>query len=280
MEQFKKIRLLTDFSEVSENALEYTILMAKKMGLEVEIMHIVNTPMNWVKLTLEQEKLYPELQLEISKAKNNLNIIAHKFADKNITAFQNLIFNMGIENIPKYIEDDTESLLVMGSHGASGIKEFALGSNAQKVIRKANCPVLIVKNRPKEPNLKHITFASTFNDNQHKVFKKIHAFSNLLNLKLSLLYINTPYNFKETEEIDGMLNTFCEHCDEKNCNKLTYNAFNEERGLKAFAQKSQIDILAMATEGRSTFAQLFSPSVTESIINHLDIPVLSIRSQH
>lgn len=280
MEKLNKIRLLTDFSEVSENAVDYAILMAKKMALELEIMHIVNTPLDWVELTLEQENLYPEIKAEINQAKNKLNSLAHKFENNGIRTFQNLIFNIGVENIPKYIKEDKNSLLIMGSHGASGIKEHTIGSNAQQVIRKANCPVLIVKNKPTKPNLQQITFASTFDDQQHSAFKKIHSFSKLLDLKLALLYINTPYNFKETADIEHMLNTFCEHCEEKNCDKITYNAYNEERGLKAFTQETQIDILAMATEGRSSFIQLFSPSLTESIINHLDVPVLSIGIHH
>ena len=279
MEKFNKIRLLTDFSEISENATDYAFLIAEKTKLEVEVMHIVNTPLDWVKLNLEQEKLYPEIQSEIKRAKNNLHSLIQKFEKKGLAAHQNLIYNVGVENIPKYLAGDEHSLLIMGSHGASGIKEYTLGSNAQKVIRKYSCPVLIVKNKPKQSDLQYITFASTFDKHQHDAFKKIHSFSSLLNLKLLLLYINTPYNFKETEDIENMLNTFCKYCEEKKCDKLTYNAYNEERGLKAFTQKPKIDILAMATEGRSSLAQLFSPSLTERMINHLDIPVLSYRNQ-
>ena len=273
---FNKILLLTDFSDVSENATTYAMIIAKKTKAEVEIMHIVNTPIDWVKISLEKEKLYPETKAEIIKAKNNIHNLVSTFHKNGITAIQNLVFNVGVENIPQYIDNATIDIVIMGSHGANGIKEFTLGSNAQKVIRKAKVSVLIVKNKPAKTEFSSIVFASTFGKNQFEPFQKIRSFSDLLNVELHLLYINTPYNFKETKEIEGLLNTFCEDCEKKACKKHSYNALNEERGIKDFMSTAQIDIFAIATEGKPTVTQLFSHSLTESIINHLDIPVLSI----
>lgn len=279
MEKYNKIKLLTDFSEISENATDYAFLIAEKTKLEVEVTHIINTPLDWIKLNLEQEKLYPETQSEINIAKNNLHSLIQKFEQKGITAHQDLIFNVGVENIPKYIAGDQDSLLIMGTHGASGIKEYALGSNAQKVIRKADSPVLVVKRKPEQEDISKIVLASMFDENQHQAFKKFHLFSNILKLKYALLYINTPYNFKETPDIDNLLSNFCKLEHVEDCQSFIYNALNEERGLKGFMENKEFDILAMATEGRSSLAQLFSPSLTERIINHLDIPVLSFRNQ-
>jgi len=169
-------------------------------------------------------------------------------------------------------------MIIMGSHGANGIKDFTLGSNAQKVVRKTKVPVLVVKNKPIKTEISSIIFASTFDKNQLDPFQKIRSFSDLLNAELHLLYVNTPYNFKETNEIEGLLQTFCVNCEKKACKKHSYNALNEERGIKEFMSTAQIDIFAIATEGKSALMQLFSPSLTESIVNHLDIPVLSIHT--
>lgn len=153
-----------------------------------------------------------------------------------------------------------------------------MGSNAQKVLRKSTFPILIVKNKPKKSELSTIAFASTFDENQFEPFQKIRSFSDILDTELHLLYINTPNNFKETKDIEILLHSFCESCEKKGCKKHTYNAFNEERGIKEFMKDKPIDIFAIATEGRSSFAQLFSPSLTETIVNHLDMPVLSIHT--
>ena len=279
MEKFNKIRLLTDFSQISENATDYAFLIAEKSKLNVEVIHIVNTPLDWVKLNLEQEKLYPEIQSKINDAKNNLHSLIQEFEKKGIKAYQKLIYNVGVENIPKYIAGAEKSLLIMGTHGSSGVKEYALGSNAQKVIRKADSPVLVVKNKPPKKEVSKIVFASSFDEHQHKAFQKFLSFSNALSLEYALLYINTPYNFKETPDIEKMLGDFCKLQKMEDCKSFVYNSLNEERGLQSFMENSEFDILGMATEGRTSFAQFFSPSLTESIINHLDIPVLSYRNQ-
>lgn len=278
MKHFNKILLLTDFSEVSKNAMEYALLIAKKTNAEIEVMHIITTTIDWVNISMEQEKLYPETITVIITAKNKMSEMLAVFKKNGIDAKESIVFNVGVENIPQYIAQKSIDLVILGSHGASGIKEFTLGSNAEKVVRHSKFPVLVVKNKPVKSQLSTIAFASNFNENQLDSFQKIHNFSKLLNTELYLLYINTPYNFKETHSIDRMLHSFYENCKEKTCKKHIYNAFNEERGVKEFIKENPIDIFAIATQGRSSFVQLFSPSLTENIINHLDIPVLSIHT--
>ena len=93
--------------------------------------------------------------------------------------------------------------------------------------------------------------------------------------QLHLIYINTPYNFRETAELEKRLDELCKYC-KNTCIKHTYNALNEERGLRYFMKKNKVDLFSIATAGKSGFAQFFSPSLTEHLITHLEIPVLSI----
>lgn len=123
MKPINKILLLTDFSEVSENAKEYALLIAKKANAEVKIMHMINTPIDWVKISLDEEKLYPETKAEIIKAKNTIKELLIEFKNKGVTATQSIVFNVGVEDIPQYIESESIDLVIMGSHGANGIKE-------------------------------------------------------------------------------------------------------------------------------------------------------------
>ena len=196
------------------------------------------------------------------------------FLNKGITATESLVFNVGVENIPQYISEEKFDLIIMGSHGSKGIKEFTIGSNAQKVLRNSSVPVLIVKNHPKSEAFSRIVMASTFEENQKPYFKSLLNYASDLGADIDLLYINTPYHFKETEEIEKMLTLFCEDCTKKNCGKHHINAFNEERGIQFFMNNSNADLFAMATKGKSPLSQLFSASLTEAIVNHLKIPVL------
>ena len=56
-----------------------------------------------------------------------------------------------------------------------------------------------------------------------------------------------------------------------------YNANNVEDGINKYAENSRAELITPATHGRSTFSQLFNESLTELLVNHSDLPVLSIR---
>ena len=274
MKTINKILLLTDFSELANNATQYTFRIATKTKSEVEILHIINTPIDWVKLPLDKEKLYPEIKSEIGNAKAKLSALQMKFSKEGVKAIESLVFNVGVENIPQYITQDKYDLIIMGSHGSKGIKEFAIGSNAQKVIHTSEVPVLVVKNPPQNENFNRMVMTSTFEENQSPYFKRMFKYATDLAVDIDLLYVNTPYNFKETEEIEKMFTLFCKDCSKKNCSKYHVDALNEERGIQFFMSNSDADLMTIATEKKSILSSLFSPSLSEAIVNHLDIPVL------
>lgn len=95
MKKIKKILLLTDFSEVAENATRYALSIAKQVKSEIEILHIINTPVDWVKLPLDKEKLYPETKSEIGSAKAKLSELVREFSKQGIKATESLVFNVG-----------------------------------------------------------------------------------------------------------------------------------------------------------------------------------------
>jgi nucleotide-binding universal stress UspA family protein len=274
MAAIKKLLLLTDFSEISDYATQHALQIAKQTGADVTFLHVINTPVDWVKLPLEHEQYYPENKAQIGLAKANLSALGMIFSKEHIKTTETLVYNVGAENIPKYINGKDYDLVIMGSHGASGFREVALGSNAQKVVRHTKVPTLIVKTAPKPDGFKRMVMASDFETDNKAIHKKLFEFCELFESQLDLLYVNTPYRFKETEDIEAQLHAFCEPYGAKKCGRYHVDALNEERGVAYFMKQSNADILSIATTGKSGLAQLFSPSVTEAVINHLDVPTL------
>jgi nucleotide-binding universal stress UspA family protein len=275
MEKKFNILLLTDFSEVSANAEDYALLIAKKTDAALHLLHVINTPVDWVKIPLEQEKLYPETKAEIGMANFKLNQLSKMFEKEGIAAKKSVVFNLGVENVADHIKDKDYDLILMGSHGSKGIKPLGIGSNAHKVLRSVTVPSLIVKHPPSQEAIKHIAFASTFEEDQTMAFEKIAKISEMLDAQLHLVFINTPYGFTETAEMEKRLDAFCKSGSQRII-RHTVNAHNEERGIRYFMEKTEIDLFSIATAGKSDIAQFFSPSLTERLITNLDIPVLSI----
>jgi len=272
----KRILVPTDFSDCAINAVDVAIQLAKKTKAEVHFLHTMYTPVEWVKLPLEKELQHPEIKAAIGLAKNELNKLEKRAEKLGVKASSMLVFDRGREEIEKHAKPAKYDLLVMGSHGVKGVKEI-VGSNTQKVLRYSQVPVLVVKGKAKSFDYKTILFASDFSAEAHKCFKSVVAFAEILGAKIQLLYVNVPHLFRETEEIDQLMNSFVKKYPKLKLGMSTYNAFNEDRGIRRYANAIDADIIALGTHGKSGFTQLFTPSIAETVANHATKSVLSVR---
>jgi len=271
----KNILVPTDFSDCARVAEEMGLEIAKKANAEIHFLHLLATPTDWLKLSLQKEKLYPETKAKIGLARNALNELNKKAEKAGIQSKEFLVFDEDREEIEKHISHHQHDFIVMGSHGAKGFKEL-IGSNTQKVVRNSPAPVLVVKNRPGNFEVKNIVFASTFQEEVHQSFQKIIEFAELMKAKIHLLNVNMPFHFKETDEAEADMQAFLKKCARGTCSINIYNALNEERGIQKFAESINADVIAMTTHGKTGFIKMLSPSITESLVNHSDIPVLSV----
>jgi nucleotide-binding universal stress UspA family protein len=269
----KRILVPTDFSDCADNAVNMAIQLAKSSTAEIDFIHTLYTPVEWVKLPLESELQYPDIKSSIAVAKSELNKLVKKAEHAGINAGSLLVFDSGREEIEKHANPAKYDLVVMGSHGAKGAKEI-IGSNAQKVLRYSKVPVFVVKGNKTE--MKKLVFASDFSAESHESFKKVLEFATLSQSEIHLLYVNVPYMFKETEQIDKLLNAFVAKYPNNKFRVATYNALSEERGIRMYANLVNADVIAMATHGKSTFTQWFTPSIAETVANHSNISVLAI----
>lgn len=271
----KNILVPTDFSKCARNAENLALELAKKSNAEIHFLHIFNSPVDWVKLPLEKEELYPETRLKFLNANTELNNLVKRAEALGLKAKEFIVFNEGRTAIDDHIKNHHHDFIVMGSHGAGGLKEL-LGSNTQKVIRYATMPVLVVKNEVKLEQLKKLVFASSCDFNLVQPFERILEFSNEISADVHLLYVNVPGRFMETNEIESKMEKFLQNFENIHCTNAIYNALNVERGVASYSEKINADLITCVTHGRTGLMKMISPSITESLANHANIPVLSI----
>jgi nucleotide-binding universal stress UspA family protein len=272
----KNILVPTDFSDVANRAADIAIAIAEKSGAEIHFLYLQITPVQWVKLDKEKEKRFPETLKQIGHAKGELNELVKKAEKKGLKAKQFLVFDVSKEEILKHIPFHHHDFVVMGSHGASGAKELFVGSNAQKVLRDATVPVLIIKEKSQWP-FNNIVFASSFEDDVKEPFQSVVKLADLSESNIHLLYVNVPYSFEETDRSLEKMHAFHKSCPRGGtCTTNIYNSLNEERGILKFAESVEADLIALTTHGKTGFLSLMSKSITESLVNHSEIPILSI----
>lgn len=277
MKTMKKILIPTDFSACAKTAETYGMELAKQIKAELVFLHIIITPVNWSKLTKEQENLFPETKENISKAKKELNTLLEMAEKSGVKATKLLVFNSGNEKIQKFIESEKIDIVVMGSHGQYGFKEHMLGTNTYSVLRRAEIPVIVVKEDNVKTAVKNLIFATNFKEETGSSFSQIEKLAEELGAKLHILFVNTPTYFMETNDILSVGQSYLNEFGNYNYDITIIDAFKEERGILQFAEKLDADGIAVITFGKSDLMQYFSPSITENLIAMSELPVISIR---
>tara|TARA_R110002096_G_scaffold434674_1_gene657284 strand:- start:11152 stop:11985 length:834 start_codon:yes stop_codon:yes gene_type:complete len=272
----KNILVPTDFSDTANRAADIAIAIAEKAKAEIHFLHLQVTPVEWVKLDKRKEKRYPDTLKQIGHARGELHKWVRKAEEKGLIAKDFLVFDVSRDEILKHIPHHHHDFVVMGSHGASGAKELLIGSNAQKILRHATVPVLVVKEQSTWP-MQNIVFASSFEDDVQTAFHTVVKLADLSEANIHLLYVNVPSAFEETDKSLEKMKAFHKSCPRKGtCTLNIYNALNEERGILSFAEAINADLIAMTTHGRTGFLSLTGKSIAESVANHSETSLLSL----
>ena len=144
--QIKTILCPVDFSEISANAMEYAVFLASHHHAELLLLHVVEYLQEFEQyqiLVFTSQELVEKMEQQAHEELNKLTEQIKKTVKVETVVRQGKPF---VEIIKEAKEKDMD-LIVMGSHGRTGISHMLMGSVAEKVVRKANCPVLIVRDK-------------------------------------------------------------------------------------------------------------------------------------
>lgn len=272
----KKILVPTDFSPQAENALKVAAQLAKKHGCEIHLLHILELPMHKVD-PLSSNNNLPEAVFFMKLAHKRFNELTAQDYLQDIVIFEHVEFHEIFKGIFHVCKKDAIDLIVMGSHGSSGLKEMLIGSNTEKVVRTSETPVLVIKNEHKTFKIDNFVFASDFKDESKEPFKKALGFAKKFKAKMHLLMVNTPNKFLTTAQANERMQSFTEGLKFKNYTSNIYNDNTIEQGVMHFSQSISADLIGMSTHGRQGISHFFNGSISEDLVNHAKRPVLTFK---
>jgi len=272
-----KILLPTDLSELGDFAYNLAQKIAEKTGAKIDVPSIVNAPANAV---FDQDgNIKTDTGHDISsyiQERANLSKKLEKWcSDKKDIAHFEVKIGRVEEDILQYAKKNDIDLLVMGTHGAGGIKELLTGSNAQKVVRQCNCPVLTLKCDRSGLEIKDMLLAGDFHKPEKRNLDLLKELQKVFDAKFHLLMINTPKNFETQRRAMVLMEEFAEINDLKNVAFHLYSDTNVETGLANFSADSGIDFLCMGTSQRKGALRILRHSISEDAVNHLWQPILT-----
>lgn len=138
-----------DFSPYAEHALDYAIELAKKLQAQITLLHVIQSlPMGGADMGVVLPYTYiQELETEIT---SSLQAALQRVTAAGLKGDMIVAHGVPFHEILDTAQRRQVELIVMGTHGRTGLTHILLGSVAEKVVRLAPCPVLVVRQPAKE----------------------------------------------------------------------------------------------------------------------------------
>lgn len=275
----KKIIVPIDFSEYSDYALETAAILAKKNNAEILALHMLE--ISDAILTKNDNEMHMETVFFLKLAEKRFSEFLEKDYLEGITVTPIVKHFKVFSEVNDVASEHDADLIVMGSHGSSGLKEFFVGSNTEKVVRYSDIPVLVTKHNPILTDFENVVFACDFSDNAIEPYLRASRMFDSLGSKMHLVYVNLPSeSFKSSAEMEAKVVSFIKKANgnlEKQNTVKYVSDYTVEKGVLNFANVIGADLVAVATHGRTGLAHFFEGSISEDIANHSMLPVMSFK---
>lgn len=273
MERLKML-IPTDFSVQAEFAYLMVKKFEQKIPVDIHFLHVMNVPDTVtmdaggnIQTCGEIDIVYLIKQKEIAERKlKNLKVI---YGEGIACHF---LLGKVTDVILNFAKSNHFDLIVMGTKGATGVKEKLAGSETQMIVRRSTIPVLAVMCDRSELDIQNILLVHNFNHPAGEDLQWIHKLIRAFNAKLHLLQVISGETAAEKESVEANMKAFADLNNFTGYGCHLIRDKDVEKGVLHFNLLSSMDIVCIGTHGRGG---LFHHSATEKLINHLYKPIIS-----
>lgn len=277
----KRILVPTDFSSYADTALNFAVKISQLTQAEIIVMHSfetigpIYTDYMGVNVELHQQMMNENIK-KLETLKENIK----KNDDVEISI--NMYRGSVKDTILEVIEEKSIDIVVMGTLGASGLKEKLWGSKTAYISGKSNVPVIVIPAEYKWSPPGKILFTTNHFEENPKLLNLIFELSNLFLAKVYVAVFSdenddTAYKFmsnsRNLREYEEKLKKLYKE-DTLTAEHLSGKDF--EHTLQDYIKLKEIDMLAMITHQRNFIKRIFNPSMTRRMTYHTEIPLLNI----
>ena len=296
---YKKILVPMDGSPLAERALIPALALAKETDGELSLLHALVTDDILIPDYMGMPVLQPDYWIEERRgqAVAYLANLQKRYSHPNVEIYTNIIEGDPASIILDLAKEEAFDLIIMSTHGYSGVRRFMFGSVTEHVLRHAGCPVLVVRqDRP----ISHVLITIDGSPMSETVIEPSLGLARLLGAKVTFLRVERDLVIKDYDEIrkieqldpglgQRILDSFYHRVDDYlNGLKLKY----EDEGLEinVLAMKGDpsediltaaahfdTDLIAMATHGRTGLRRWVYGSVTEKVLRQAERNMLVVR---
>ena len=275
----KNILLPTDFSENSWNAIVFALKFFEKNSCTFYLLHV-----NSLSYVAANDSPYVQTKDFIENtftkpAKKRLKAMMERVTTElpdnpNHHFFTLTDYNFFVDSVRNQVSEKKIDMIVMGTKGASGLKKVIIGSNAADVIKKVQCPALVVPEDAKFTDLKEVAFPTDYLLTY--AVDLLNPLYNILETHNSSLQVLHVTNKKDTLTIAQQDNkdVLQEYFHKFECTFHQLTNRNVEDAIESFVQIRDIKMVAMVAKNINYFQRILFHNKIEEITYHTHIPFL------
>ena len=274
--QIQSILIPTDFSELSESALKVGIDIAKRQNAEVTLLHIVDV----LPVLLPTQVLLSDPQELLSRMEEKLEEISERIRkESGVKAVVKALEGTPADRICKFAYEENISLIVMGTHGFSCLREFFIGSEAFKVVKNAICPVLTIPGNWQKTDFDKVLFPVRLNPGTMDTYFYARPIIEKNNSELFVLGLYEQKKDMVEEEISKSINKVKQQLDN---DKVVFKSeISQSKDFPAktieIAMQYEADLIILTTNIDHDFKAYFVGPFVQQVVNHSRLPVLCIK---
>ena len=272
----KKILVPVDFSHVSAQATQFAVELAEKHDAEITLLNSVHFDY----YTDYQFTSFSSARTLMQDVRDAMVKKMEEFADKFNSSGR---INTKIDEIylvtavKEMTKKEGYDLVVIGTKGCSGLEEVLVGSNTEKIVRNANCPVISVPDKTSVSDIKKILIPLDIREVKSSFLKEVANLQKNFEAKLEFLWVKTPHNIENEEMVSTELTKHIQSHGITNFEFAIVNNVFPSDGILYRADEIGANMIAMQTHARRGISHWLSGSLTEDTVNHINVPVWSFR---
>lgn len=290
--QLKSLLVPVDFSDCSIKAVECANYLAKDSGACIDLLNVIEP----ARIPRGLKMPYGDWEdLMVRNSKSSLKQLAAEKIDRLIPVHSEVRIGGSYQEICEAASRQGQELIVIGTHGRTGLKHFFFGSTAERVVRFAPCSVLVVRGLTQTPKIKKpgkILVPVDFSRNSNLAVDAAAAIAREFGSALILSHILPSYNqVSESQFVDyATLEGELRESAQKELLAISTNV--AEHGVPAatflshgrpateivlVAEQLKADLIVISTHGRTGIQHALLGSTTEQVVRHAGCPVLVLR---
>lgn len=271
-----RILFPTDFSDAASTAFLYALRFADRFEAELIILHVYDLPIvETPPLPESTKEIFDIVEMNQFESFRDQLPQMHEVAENNqmghVKMRNVLLYGDLIYNINKVCKDEGIDLIIMGTKGASGLKETFLGSTTASVIANASVPVLGIPAEAVYRPIKNIGFTTQYRDKDSDAVVKALDIARKFGAAIQCLYIT---NADDPSDIEERIAEWKMYYKRENINFHIISGTDIEQAIVNFADEQQLDMIVMRAHKRGFFEGLFHKSLTKKMAYHTTVPLL------